>query len=111
MAEILVKMNISLEPKQAAEIAEIEKREDRPRTRILRRAIEEYLAKYRAAHPDFKVDGASGPTRMLKESLETDFVVMRGKRVEVVVLSDGTWRLPVDSDYEDSNSGGNSILD
>lgn len=95
---MMVKMHATLTEEQAAAVEEIERREDRPRTRIMRRAIEEYIEKYRQMHPDFVVAGGT-PERLLKESLQTDVVAIGGKKVVVILEGDGGWRKPVEEDY------------
>lgn len=97
MSDVMVKMHIAVTPEMAAEIAEIERREDRPRTRIMRRAVEDYLQRYREAHPDFSPGTAK---RVLKAGLRTDVVISQGKRLEVIVLEGGGWRPIMEADYE-----------
>jgi len=101
--EIMMKSNLSLTPEQMEQINQIEKAEDRPRTRILRRAVEEYLQRYDKAHPGFFT---IVPKRMLKEGLEVDTIAFRGKKTEVVFLADGSWRLPKEEDYEELEEAG-----
>lgn len=101
--EQTTKINIGLMPHHVKELNAIERETDRPRTRIIKRAIEEYLLRYRAAHPEFAKRhprvGVELVERDLKPGLQTDVVIMRGVRREVIMNPDGSWRLPTEDDY------------
>lgn len=104
MEERMHKSQLTLTQQQIKELNAIERETDRPRTRIIRRAVEDYLMKYRAANPEFaakfpRTPEASNFEREFKPGVETDFIAVRGKRTEVVVTPDGGWRLPTEEDY------------
>lgn len=114
------KINISLEEHQTKELNAIERDTDRPRPRIIRRAIEEYLLRYRAAHPDFAKrhprTGIELVDRDLKPGLQSDYVIMRGvKRLVIIEDNGASWRVPTEEDYVPLDLGagpvGGSVID
>ena len=114
----MTKCNLALTHQQVKELNAIEKDTDRPRTRIIRRAIEEYLKRYRTTNPEFDARfprNESEPVdRDFRPGIQTDVVVIRGVKTEVVITPDGMWRKPVESDYvseTEEKSVGSSILD
>jgi len=111
---VMTKIHVALTPDQVRELTMIEEDTDRPRTRLVRRAIVDYLKKYRADNPGFaeRVGVPLEIERELKPGLKTDIVVMRGVKHEVVILPDGSWRLPTADDYiEEGSSSASSIID
>jgi len=111
---LMTKIHVALTEAQVRELSMIEEDTDRPRTRIIRRAILDYLKKYREEHPGFaeRVGSPLEIERELKPGLKTDVVLMRGVRHEVVLLPDGSWRLPTSDDYiEEGSSSKASVLD
>lgn len=108
------KTNITLSAQQVKELNAIERETDRPRVRIIRRAIEEWLLRYRAANPEFAAKYKRDPEddevepAPFKAGIETDTVIIRGKKVEVVITSEG-WRLPTPEDRESDPVSGKSV--
>ena len=93
-------------------LALIEKDTDRPRTRIIRRAVSDYLRLYAAEHPDF-IERVGVPLvveKEFREGVKTDVVVIRGVKHTVVVTADG-WRQPRPDDYTEVSTSLLSILD
>jgi len=115
--ENMAKAHIALTPQQVKELNAIERETDRPRTRIIRRAIEDYLTKYRNSNPDFaarfpRTPGLIDTEREFKPGITTDIVVVRGKRTEMVVTPEGGWRMPTEDDYvKEGEVGQLSIID
>ena len=66
-------------------------------------AVEEYLLKYRQEHPEFATKNPRPDNvvieRELKKNIQTDIVIIRGVKREVVITEDG-WRSLTDDDYE-----------
>lgn len=112
------KVHVALEPNQVKALSLIEAETDRPRTRVIRRAVTDFLKKYADEHPGFleRVGGSieSEGERELKPGLETDNVVIRGIKKLVIVTKDG-WRNPTNEDYVDGGASAqpvqSSILD
>lgn len=100
MQEIVIKVGASFSPRQIAELDQVERETDLQRTRIIRRAVEEFLRKYRAEHPGFQERVGLPVTREFKEGIETEEVVIRGKKTTVIMNPDGGWRMPVEDDYK-----------
>jgi len=102
-SEPLGKVQASLLQYQVDELNAIERDTDRPRSRIIRRAVEEYLLKYRQEHPEFATKNPRPDNvvieRELKKNIQTDIVIIRGVKREVVITEDG-WRSLTDDDYE-----------
>jgi len=97
----MTKIHVALTEQQVRELTAIEALTDRPRTRIVRRAIGEYLERYRKANPDFcpvSPVGESVTERELKPGLKTDIMVIRGVKQEVIVTENG-WRMPAAGDW------------
>ena len=96
------KLNITLTPQHVKELNSIERDTDRPRSRVIRRAIEEYLLRYRNVNPEFAKRNPRDMTDMserdLKPGLQSDIVVIRGMKKEVIITDTG-WRIPVEDDY------------
>ena len=111
----MAKIHVALDAPQVAALTIIEADTDRPRTRIIRRAIVDYIKKYADANPGFmeRVGTPIETEREFKPGVKTDTVVIHGMKKEMVVTADGGWRHPVASDYvEDGGaSGQTSILD
>lgn len=114
----MTKVHVALTEDMVKELTMIEADTDRPRTRIIRRAVIDFLKKYREEHPGFaeRVGVPLEIERELKDGLKTDTVIMRGVKHEVVILPDGSWRLPTADDYIEENGSSvsatkSSILD
>ena len=111
------KAHIVLTPDQIRNLDGIERETDRPRARIIRRAIDEYIHRFRKSNPDFAARHPLTPSidntdRDFKPGVKTDVVVMGGKKIEVVVNPDGSWRRPVEEDYVPfGETGQMSIID
>jgi hypothetical protein len=103
MMEPLVKGNISLTEYQVKELNAIEKETDRPRIRLIRRAIEEFLMRYREANPSFAARFPRAVNehieRELKPGLVLDTVIFKGVKRDVIVTETG-WRYATDDDYQ-----------
>jgi len=108
------KIHVALEEPQVRALTIIEAETDRPRTRIIRRAIVDYIKKYADANPGFmeRVGTPIELEREFKPGVKTDVVIIHGVKKEMVVTEEGGWRNPVPSDYIDSEGNGKtSILD
>jgi len=102
----MTKIHVALTEGQVKELSMIEEETDRPRTRIIRRAVLDYLKKYREEHPGFaeRVGVPLEIEKELKPGLKTDVVIMRGVKHDVIILPDGSWRLPTADDYIEEGS-------
>jgi len=108
----MTKVALALPEQMLMALALIEKDTDRPRTRIIRRAVSDYLRQYAAANPDF-LERVGTPIVVEKEfrpDVRTDVVVIRGVKQTVVVTADG-WRQPRPEDYTEVDGSLLSILD
>ena len=108
----MTKVALALPEQMLMALALIEKDTDRPRTRIIRRAVSDYLRVYAQTHPDF-LDRVGVPLIVEKEfkpGLKTDIISIRGQK-HTVVITDGGWRQPVPDDYIEINTTLLSVLD
>lgn len=101
----MTKLHTALNEQQVLALSLIEKDTDLPRTRILRRAVTDYIKKYSENNPGF-IERLGAPIeveREFKPGLQTDIVVIRGIKKEVIVTTDG-WRMPTPDDYVEEGS-------
>lgn len=108
----MFKIALALPQQLVSAMAVIEQDTDRPRTRIIRRAVSDYIRMYAAEHPGFmeRVGGPIEVERELKPGLKLDTISVNGKRQEVIVTDNG-WRLPTPDDYVEEMRNLKSILD
>ena len=117
----MAKIHVALDEQQVKALTIIETETDRPRTRVIRRAIVDYIKKYATEYdknnpgtPCF-MERVGTPIEVEKEfkpGVQTDVVIIHGIKKEMVVTEEGGWRHPVASDYvEEGQSGQTSILD
>jgi hypothetical protein len=101
------KMQLVLPQYQVTELNAIERETDRPRARLIRRAVEQFLLRYREDHPEFarKHPRAIEETieKELKPGLVADVVIFKGIKREVIVTETG-WRYATEDDYVDLNA-------
>ena len=108
----MTKLHVALPEQMIKALSIIEDDTDRPRTRIIRRAVGDYLRKYAEATPGF-TERVGVPIVVEKEfrpGLKTDVISIRGQK-QTVVITDGGWRQPVPDDYIEIDSSLMSILD
>ena len=108
----MTKIALALPEQMIRALAVVEQDTDRPRTRVIRRAVSDYLRDYAKAHPDF-VERVGVPLVEEKEfrpGLQTDIVVIRGVKHTVVVTESG-WRQVTPEDYVVVDNNLLSILD
>jgi predicted transcriptional regulator len=108
----MLKTQLPLSEPMINALKHIETATDLPRTRIIRRAINEYIKRYAAANPDFaaKVEGTLESERVFKDGIVTDTLVAGGRKIEVVVTPNG-WRMPTPDDYIEEKADLLSVLD
>lgn len=105
------KCHTALNQQQVDALTIIEKDTDLPRTRIIRRAINDYIKKYSETNPGF-IERLGAPIqieRELKPGLQLDTVLFRGQKKEVIVTADG-WRFPTPDDYIEEGVAGSASL-
>jgi metal-responsive CopG/Arc/MetJ family transcriptional regulator len=107
----MTKIHVALTEQQVRELSAIEEATDRPRTRILRRAVTEYLLRYREAHPEFaaKMGAPVELEKEFKHGIRVDTAIIGGMKTEVVITPEG-WRMPRPDDYVQDGSAP-SVLD
>lgn len=108
----MTKVALALPEQMLRALALIEEDTDRPRTRIIRRALGDFLRQYAKDNPGF-MERVGTPTvveKVFRSDIRTDVVMIRGAKQTVVVTEDG-WRQPRPEDYVEVDNSLLSILD
>ena len=101
------KMQLVLPQYQVVELNAIERETDRPRARLIRRAVEQFLLRYRTEHPDFARKhprAVEEIERELKQGLTSDVIIIKGQKREVIITETG-YRFVTEDDNVDLSGG------